>query len=192
MTLDGAPIDGRHRYRQLREAMDWKATVRAVAPMLGKALSTVNPVAGLALQAASTALLGRPDGSEDDLAAAVASATPDQLLALKQADNQFKVDMERLGVDLARIDAADRDSARRREAEVGGWANPILAAVVIAGFFAVVGYVLSDQAALTGATAGIVGTLVGYVSAKADQVVSYYFGSSAGSRKKDMLLGGGK
>jgi|GEM_PF-4281121 len=31
-------------------------------------------------------------------------------------------------------------------------------------------------------------TLIGYVSAKAEQVVSYYFGSSAGSSRKDALL----
>jgi len=52
--------------------------------MIGKVISIANPVAGLAIQAASNALLGRPDGSEDELAAAVAGATPDQLMALKR------------------------------------------------------------------------------------------------------------
>jgi len=33
-------------------------------------------------------------------------------------------------------------------------------------------------------TVGMIGTLIGYASAKADQVVSYYFGSSASSAKK--------
>ena len=32
------------------------------------------------------------------------------------------------------------------------------------------------------------GTLVGYLSAKAEQVVAFYFGSSAGSQKKDEML----
>jgi hypothetical protein len=34
----------------------------------------------------------------------------------------------------------------------------------------------------------MVGTLIGYASAKADQVVSYYFGSSAGSDRKNVLI----
>jgi hypothetical protein len=36
--------------------------------------------------------------------------------------------------------------------------------------------------------AGLVGTMIGYASAKADQVVSYYFGSSAGSKAKDETI----
>jgi hypothetical protein len=172
--------------------MDWKKTVSAVAPVLGQALTVVNPMAGLAVQAVSNALLGKPDGAEDEIAKAVSNATPDQLLALKQADNQFVIDLERIGVDLEKIAQADRHSAREREKQVGGWSNPVLAGIIIVGFFWVVWHVLHDQAALSGPVAGIVGTLVGYVSAKADQVVSYHFGSSAGSKQKTDLLAGGK
>jgi hypothetical protein len=38
------------------------------------------------------------------------------------------------------------------------------------------------------AVVGIIGTLIGYVSAKADQVVSYYFGSSSGSKDKTAAM----
>ena len=31
---------------------------------------------------------------------------------------------------------------------------------------------------------GLIGTLIGYVSAKADMVIAYYFGSSSGSREQ--------
>ncbi|ERL46406.1 EVE domain protein [Candidatus Micropelagos thuwalensis] len=48
---------------------------------------------------------------------------------------------------------------------------------------------------LDSTTAAFSGTLVGYVSAKADQVIAYFFGSSSGSREKtramaDALLNG--
>ena len=34
----------------------------------------------------------------------------------------------------------------------------------------------------------ITGAIIGYLSAKAEQVVSYYFGSSAGSKDKDETI----
>lgn len=168
--------------------MDWKKTLATVAPMIGKAVTVVNPMAGLAIQAASSALLGRPDGSEEEVAAAVASATPDQLLALKQADHQFKIDLERIGVDLEEIAKQDRDSARKREVALGGYSNQVLAVTLIAGFFTVIWAIFNDKSLLTGEAAILVGAIFGQLSAKVDQVVSYFFGSSAGSKQKTDLM----
>lgn len=66
-----------------------------------------------------------------------------------------------------------------RRAYVGGQAVPILAFVVMAGFLFIVWWLMSGHLTI-GADLGLVGTVVGYVSAKADMVISYYFGSSAG------------
>ena len=63
---------------------DWKALVRTVAPVIGTALG--GPIGNLAAQAISTVFLGTPDGTEDQIAEAVARATPEQLLALRQAN----------------------------------------------------------------------------------------------------------
>jgi len=98
--------------------------------------------------------------------------------------------MKELDVDLERIAAGDRAGARKREQSVGGWANPVLAGFVVAGFFASVYAVLGGFVVADTVNAGMIGTLVGYVSAKADQVVSYYFGSSSGSKSKDGLIAG--
>ena len=55
-------------------------------------------------------LLGLPaDSSEKDVSKAMAAATPDQLLALKQADQDFAVRMRELDIDLEKIAASDRD-----------------------------------------------------------------------------------
>lgn len=167
---------------------DWRKLVGTVAPALATALGT--PLAGMAVAAISDAVLGRPDGSEQEVEAALAVATPDTLLKVREADAAFRVQMRQLDVDLERIAAGDRDSARRREIASGDKATPrVLAFVVVGGFLAMVGSVLLGK--VTGITdptaAGMIGTLIGYVSAKADQVVSYYFGSSAGSARKDEL-----
>lgn len=166
-----------------------KSIIASVAPALATALG--GPLAGLAVKAIADKLVGNPEASADEVSKAVVGATPDQLLALKHADNDFAKRMRELDIDLERIAMQDRDSARRREFEAGdSWTPRILASVVVAGFLFAVWMVLSGKVSgLQDATmAATIGTLIGYVSAKADQVVSYYFGSSAGSARKDRVL----
>ncbi len=168
---------------------DWKNLVRTVAPGLATALG--GPLAGAAVQTISQAILGKPDGTEDEVAAAVVSGGTDALLKIKEADGAFAIKMKELGVDLEKIHQADRDSARSREVRTGDvWTPRVLAATIVGGFLTMVAAVLLGK--VTGITdpiaAGMIGTLIGYVSAKADQVVSYYFGSSAGSAAKTDLL----
>jgi hypothetical protein len=168
--------------------LDWRKLVGTVAPALATALGT--PLAGMAVAAISEAVLGRSDGSEQEVEAALAVASPDTLLRLREADRAFAVRMRELDVDLEKVAAGDRDSARRREIGTGDKVTPrVLAFVVVGGFLGMVASVLLGK--VTGISdptaAGMIGTLIGYVSAKADQVVSYYFGSSAGSARKDEL-----
>ena len=84
--------------------------VGSVAPTIATALG--GPVAGMAVKALSNALLGHADGTEDEINAALANPTADQLAALKKIDADFKVQMKSLDIDLERIAASDRDSAR--------------------------------------------------------------------------------
>lgn len=164
---------------------DWKKIVGAVAPSIATALG--GPLAGLGVKALSEALLGHSDGTEDDVAKALTGASSADLVKLREIDAQFAAQMKALDVDLERIAAADRDSARRREIGSGdAWTPRIIGGMALGGFLWSVYWVLSGQVSgLTDpTTVALVGTLVGYVSAKADQVVSYYFGSSASSARK--------
>jgi len=167
---------------------DWKSIVKTVAPVLGTAIG--GPLGGLATRTIAGALLGDEDASEDQIAAAVQSASPDQLLALKKADQEFKLRMKELDIDIERIHQQDRDSARTRETKTGdSWTPRILAFIVIFGFLSMVAYVIAKGLGVQNAdSAALVGTLIGYVSAKAEQVISYYFGSSAGSKSKDAAV----
>ena len=172
--------------------MDLLKIVGAVAPSLATAIG--GPLGGMAMKVVAE-VLGLPaDSSEKDVSKAMAAATPDQLLALKKADQDFAVRMRELDIDLEKIAASDRDSARRREAQVRDWMPRVLAFVVVAGFMATVflvllGYVDGMKDPLMATT---VGTLIGFVSAKAEQVIAYYFGSSSSSQQKTQLLAGGK
>lgn len=163
---------------------DWKSLVGTVAPTIATALG--GPLAGMGVKAIVSAL-GLTEGSgEKEIAAALQSATPDQLLALKKADQDFATRMKELDIDLEKVSAGDRDSARRREVDAhDNWTPRILGGLCVSGFFATVfailfGYGVADSA--------LAGTLIGYVSAKAEQVVSYYFGSSSSSARKDVTI----
>jgi hypothetical protein len=81
--------------------MDWKAILGGVAPTLATALSVVGGpvgmVAGAALRAVSSAVVGHPDGTADQVATAIQSGLPpDAIVALQKADNDFKVQMAQI------------------------------------------------------------------------------------------------
>lgn len=164
--------------------MSWKSILGSVAPKLATAIG--GPFAGMATKAIAGALLGDEDASQDEVEAAIAGASPDDLLKLKEADHAFKLEMEKLGVDLEKIAAEDRDSARELQKQTNSKAVPVIAGLTVAGFFGIVAWVISGNVSLDST---ILGFVLGAVSAKAEQVYNYYFGSSAGSKAKTNLLG---
>ena len=80
--------------------VDWKKVVGAVAPGLATALG--GPLAGVAVSALSEQLLGRPDGSEAEVATALRVGGSDALLKLKDAEQAFQTRMRELPLDLAK------------------------------------------------------------------------------------------
>lgn len=162
---------------------DWKKLVGAVAPTLATALG--GPLAGMATKAIASAVIGDEGASESDISAALAGASPETMLALKQADLAFEQRMAELEVDVVKISAQDRDSARRMQENTKSWVVPTLASITVAGFFLTMAYVLTGQVTLEST---ILGFVLGQVSAKTEQVYNYFFGSSAGSKEKTIHL----
>lgn len=166
--------------------MDWKAIVGTVAPWIATALT--GPLGGMAVGALADAF-GLSDKTEDAIKQAISGATPEQMLALKQADQNFAARMQELGFQniqaLEKIAADDRDSARKREMTVQDYTPRILAYLIVGGFLGMAYGVLFKQMS---ADSVLAGTIIGYLSAKAEQVAAYYFGSTAGSKQKTELL----
>jgi hypothetical protein len=166
--------------------MDWKQIISTVAPWIGTALG--GPLGGMAVTAAASAL-GLSDKTTDALKNAISGATPEQMLALKNADNDFAIKMQALGFqhveDMEKLFVGDRDSARKREMAVQDKTNRNLAYIVVGAFLALVGSTILGYAKVDSVLAG---TLVGYLSAKCEQVLAYYFGSSKSSDRKTELL----
>jgi hypothetical protein len=155
-----------------------------VAPTIATALG--GPLAGVAVKTLSNVLLGHENGSEDDVKASLATASPDQLAALKKIDADFKVQMKELDIDLERIAAGDRDSARKMQTETKDWVPKLLAIVITVGFFGILVWMLVQGMPQTGTEALLM--MLGALGTAWTGVVNFYYGSSAGSKAKNDLL----
>ncbi len=156
---------------------DVRDVVATVAPTVATALG--GPLAGVAVGQISEALLGRRDASEADIRAAIRAATPDDLLKLKALEADFKLKMREAGIELERIAAADRDSARRRQVESGDATPSLLGICIVGGFFGVLTLVIFYD--LPEGGGDVFKILLGSLGAMTMQVGNFFFGSSAGS-----------
>lgn len=163
-------------------AFDWKELVRTVAPTLADALG--GPLAGIATQAISTAILGKSDGSHDEISQALAVATPETLMALKKADQDFEIKKRELVNE-------DRDSARKREEVVKDKVPAKLALYTVLSTLVIT--LLVIVAVINGkdipsGLAALVGAAVMNTFADMKIVMTYYFGGSADSDAKTTAL----
>jgi membrane-bound ClpP family serine protease len=161
--------------------------LESFGPLLGQLAPTIatalgGPLAGVAVKTLSNALFGHEDASEEQISEAMASATPDQLAAIKKIDADFKVQMKSLDIDLERISAGDRDSARQMQRETKDWVPKILAIVITLGFFGILVWMLLNGMPQTGTEALLM--MLGALGTAWTGVINFYYGSSAGSKAK--------
>ena len=164
-------------------SFDWQSLVKTVAPVLGSAIG--GPFGGMAAKFIAGAVLDDENATEDQVVDALASANPDTLLKLKEADQTFKIKLKELGIEEKKVAAGDRDSARKMHVANKAWIVPVLAGLTVAGFFATMTFVLMGKVSLEST---ILGFVLGQISAKTEQVYNFYFGSSAGSKEKTAAL----
>ena len=164
--------------------MNWKSIVQSVAPILGTAIG--GPFGAMAVKAITSSVLG-PDetatGAALDKKLSEALQNPETLLKLKQADQDFDVKMKALDVDIMKINADDRGSARDLQKTTRSWIVPLLGTLTVTCFFGVVFWVISGKVTIESTLLGFV---LGQVSSKAEQVYNFYFGSSEGEKTEKL------
>lgn len=165
--------------------MDW---LKNIAPTLATVLA--GPLAGLAVEAIGNAI-GMTDATKEKISDALQTGqlSGEQIIALKRAEIDMKAKEQEFGFKFEELVFKDRDSARQREMAVKDNTNKILAYTIVGSFVAMVTGTLMGWAKVDSVLAG---TLVGYLSAKAEQVLAYYFGSTKGSADKTKLLADSK
>lgn len=174
--------------------MAFTDVLKKAFPFLSAAASLGGPLGSLAASVVGKAigLDKAPAGTADGIATAIATAfaDPAQRTALIQAERDFQAQMAELGYkdaeELAATDEADRASARNREIQLKDRIPALLAIMVTLGFFSVLAFMLFRQVPQTGHDAMLL--MLGGLGSAWTAVVSYYFGSSAGSERKTELL----
>lgn len=163
----------------------WKDIVRMVAPALATALG--GQAAGIAVRQMGDRLLGKPDATEAEIEALVLAATPEQLKALKELDNEFTMQMADLGVKLEEIEAGDRANARDREKVTHDPTPHVLAYIITAGVFGLAALLATVH--VPPENRDQILALLGAFSTVWIMAMSYYFGTTNQSRVKDAVIG---
>ena len=150
--------------------------LKGVAPVLATAVA--GPAGGAAVGWLASKL-GIPDDTIEGVTAAL-TGNPELTLKLKELDLEY-----------AKLEVADRDSARQAYAAVATSEHatkldkvvvPVLALGVVGLAFALIGVLMfvntpTDQQQ-------IIIFALGFITSAAGQVLSFYFGSSQGSKDK--------
>jgi hypothetical protein len=160
--------------------MNWFKTF---APLLGTALG--GPLGG-----AAASFIADKLGIETKTIEAVTEVlnsgklSPEQLVFIKAAELEFKKFLEQNKIDLARMDLDNTKSAREMQITTKSTTPAILSYTITAGFFGILGYMMTDSYTSSEPLLVMLGSLgTAWVA-----VVNYWFGSSHGSSVKNALL----
>ena len=162
--------------------MNFGSFLAKVVPWIGAAATgNVPALISMAAETVSKAV-GKPVAANADaISAAVAGATPEQIIALKQADNELAQKMQAMGFeheeDLIKIANDDRANARARQMTLKDRIPAILAIGITIGFFGLLASMM--KIAPPAATKDLLNIMLGALGTAWVQVTSYYFGSSA-------------
>jgi hypothetical protein len=150
------------------------------------------PLAGMAVDAIGNAL-GMKDATKEQVKDLLASGTltSDQMASIKQADASLKVRMKELEIDMEKVHAGDRNSAREMAARTGDVWTPRIMALVVFIVWGAVNYKLFNGT-INGDMRELVARALGTLDAVLMAVIYYYYGSSSSSAAKTEAMQGKK
>jgi hypothetical protein len=140
------------------------------------------PLAGLAVTAVSKALGIDEDKVQETIDKGKLNA--DQIAALQQAEIELKAKALELNLNFEELAVRDRSSARDLQAQTKSIVPPLLAILVTTGFFGILAALMMGYATKSDELMIMLGSL----SSAWIGVISFYFGSSAGSQDKDRMI----
>ena len=159
--------------------MDW---LKSIAPTIATAMG--GPLAGLAVEAISKAIGVDPSEVQNTINSG--KMTADQIASLQTAEIALKARAQEMGLDFEKLAVADRASARQMQMTTGSFVPPLLSVLVVVAWATIQYFLLTHviDPTMRELVARVLGTLDGALML----VLSFYFGSSAGSQAKDTML----
>lgn len=175
--------------------MDWndvKNVVGRLAPTIAAGLG--GPLAGSAVAALTEVFGLNPNAptaeKQEAIVAALAGATPDDLLAIKKADQEYALAMSKAGFEnaekLEALATNDRDSARKREIEVKDQTPRNMAYAITVGYFGMLVFIMLYP--IPSESRDILNYMLGTLGTAWIAAVTYYYGSTKNSSEKTKLL----
>ena len=159
--------------------MSW---LESIAPTIATALG--GPLAGMAVEAISKAIGVDPSEVQNTINSG--KMTADQIASLQTAEIALKARAQEMGLDFEKLAVADRASARQMQMTTGSFVPPLLSVLVVVAWATIQYFLLTHviDPTMRELVARVLGTLDGALML----VLSFYFGSSAGSQAKDTML----
>jgi hypothetical protein len=146
--------------------------LKSAAPALATAVA--GPLGGAAVTMIADKL-GLSDKTVDAVTQAL-TTNPESIQKLKELDLEF-----------AKVDAADRDSARKMQMTNRSRMPAVLSIVTVIGFFSLLIGAATGYLSLTGSD--VMMLLLGVLARETASVYNFWLGSSNSSQQKDIVKG---
>jgi hypothetical protein len=158
--------------------MSW---LEQVAPTIATALG--GPLAGLAVTAIAKVI----GVDEKDVQGVIDSGkmSADQIAQIKLAEIEFQKQTQELGLNFEKLATDDRKSSREMQIATKSWVPSVLSMLVTIGFFGILIWLMLHPADTANTPLMI---MLGSLGTAWTGIIAFYFGSSAGSSRKDEML----
>lgn len=170
--------------------MDFPSILKSVAPWLGAAIAgPAGPLLNMAVSSAAKAL-GASEETVSAVEKAFTGASPEQLFALQNSDQDFKLQMQKLGFEniqkLEALAVDDRKSARDMQVANKSLVPAVLTWFVVGSFVGAMFALFSIEVPLS--NRDIVVYMVGQLSGFAAAAVAFWLGTTRASEEKTHML----
>jgi hypothetical protein len=161
----------------MESMMEW---LKTIAPTVATALG--GPLAGMAVSAVAKAIGCDPDEVQGIISSN--KLTAEQVASIQLAELELKKQAQSMNLDFAKLIAEDKKSARDMQIATKSWIPPVMAMGVTCGFFGILFGLMYGQIQ----HAPQIDIMLGSLGTAWTGIISFYFGSSAGSQAKTELL----